>query len=336
MATYKDWVKEAEAEAKKYSDKIKTDNQYILDQLNKSKESALSQLQEQQNNAIYNLNTNKSTINSNANTNAKQLDVARLLALKSNQQALNRAGLGTQGIVGSQVNSINNNYNSNLASVLNDEQSALRELEKTKMDTTTQYNTNRLNLSNEYDSKYADTQTSIDDKALQQYNSIYNTILALRKAEAERAEQQRQFDLQYALQQEQNRLQKEQIAALLSDGDDYIETQYYKGKMTADQKKAIKLFEAFGNTLGKNSSGELVEYQPKGVVYNGKVYGKIADSGYTAGYWLNKNKVKNSSGVDVTNQKVWQTPDGQAWIWNGSKMSYEPIAGYVTRIQAAK
>lgn len=324
MATYKDWVKEAEAEAKKYSDKIKTDNQYILDQLNKSKENALTQLQEQQNNAMYNLNTNKSNINTNANTNAKQLDVARLLALKSNQAAMNRAGLGTQGIVGSQVNSINNNYNTNLASVLNDEQSALRELEKTKMDTTTQYNTNRLNLANEYDTKYADTQAAIDDKALQQYNSIYNTILALRQAEAERAERQRQFNAQMEM-------QRKQFEDMFKE-DDYIETQYYKGKMTADQKHAIKNYGAFTKSLGKNSNGELVAYQPKGVVYKGVDYEEVRDSGYTVGNWLNKKQFKNSSGIDVTNQKVWQTKDGQAWIWNGSKMSYEPIAGYVTRL----
>lgn len=324
MATYKDWVKEAEAEAKKYSDKIKTDNQYILDQLNKSKENALTQLQEQQNNAMYNLNTNKSNINTNANTNAKQLDVARLLALKSNQAAMNRAGLGTQGIVGSQVNSINNNYNTNLASVLNDEQSALRELEKTKMDTTTQYNTNRLNLANEYDTKYADTQAAIDDKALQQYNSIYNTILALRQAEAERAERQRQFNAQMEM-------QRKQFEDMFKE-DDYIETQYYKGKMTADQKHAIKNYGAFTNTLGKNSNGELVAYQPKGVVYQGHDYNEVKPSGYTVGNWLNKTQFKNSSGVDVTNQQVWQTKNGQAWIWNGSKMSYEPIAGYVARL----
>jgi len=330
MATYKDWVKEAEAEAKKYSDKIKTDNQYILDQLNKSKENALTQLQEQQNNAMYNLNTNKSNINTNANTNAKQLDVARLLALKSNQAAMNRAGLGTQGIVGSQVNSINNNYNTNLASVLNDEQSALRELEKTKMDATTQYNTNRLNLANEYDTKYADTQAAIDDKALQQYNSIYNTILALRQAEAALAEQQRQFNAQMAL-------QREQYAAMLgNDGSttgSTITTANYSGTIPAETRKASELYQNFKNTLGKDANGNLVDYQPQGVVYDGKAWGKVAKTGKTVAQYTGRSNVKTSKGVDISNQNVWVTPDGSAWVWNGGTLSYEPVSIYKSYVK---
>lgn len=57
------WMKEAEAEAKKYSDSLKQSNQQVLDQLTKAKENSLQQLQQQQDNAIYNLNSNKSTIN---------------------------------------------------------------------------------------------------------------------------------------------------------------------------------------------------------------------------------------------------------------------------------
>lgn len=201
------WMKEAEEEAKKHSEALKQNNQQILDQLTKAKENSLQQLQAQQDNAIYNINSNKSTINSTAEDNAKQLNINRLLALKSNQSAMNRAGLGTQGVVGSQVNSINNNYGTNLSSVLNQKSSDLQNLEKQKNDTLLSYNTNRLNLANQYDQSYSDALANINDKALAQHNTVYQNYLAMKQQEYEnqqaelaRQEAIRQYNQNLALQ----------------------------------------------------------------------------------------------------------------------------------------
>ena len=200
MATAADWMKEAEEQAKRYSDTLKQNNQYLIDQLNQSKQNTLNQLQAQQDNAIYNLNTNKAGINQTATDNAKQLNVARLLALKNNQQAMNRAGLGTQGIVGSQVNEINNDYGTNLTSVLNQQTNDLRNLEKEKNNTLLTYNTNRLNLENEYGNNLANLQQSINDRALSQYNTVYNNVLNMKQQEYanQKAEEQRLYEQQQA------------------------------------------------------------------------------------------------------------------------------------------
>lgn len=217
MATVTDWMKEAEEQAKKYSDAIKTNNQYLIDQLNQSKQNTMDQLQQQQDNAIYNLNTNKATINQTATDNAKQLNVAKLLALKSNEQAMNRAGLGNQGVVGSQVNAINNDYGTNLTNVLNQKTNDLRNLEKEKNNTLLTYNTNRLNLENEYGNNLANLQQAINDKALDQYNNVYNNYLAYKQQEYEneqaelaRQEAIRQYNEQMAYQKEQDRIANSQ------------------------------------------------------------------------------------------------------------------------------
>lgn len=211
MATVTDWMKAAEEEAKKHSDAIKANNQYLVDQLNQSKQNTLNQLQQQQDNSIYNLNTNKATINQNAVDNAKQLNVAKLLALKDNQSAMNRAGLGTQGVVGSQANTINNDYGTNLTNVLNQQTNDLRNLEKEKNNTLLAYNTNRLNLENEYGNNLANLQQSINDKALNQYNNVYNNYLAYKQQEYEneqaelaRQEAIRQYNEQMAYQKQQD------------------------------------------------------------------------------------------------------------------------------------
>lgn len=200
MATAADWMKEAEEQAKRYSDTLKQNNQYLINQLNQSKQNTLNQLQSQQDNAMYNLNTNKANINQTATDNAKQLNIARLLALKNNQQAMNRAGLGTQGIVGSQVNEINNDYGTNLTSVLNQQTSDLRNLEKEKNNTLLTYNANRLNLENEYGNNLANLQQSINDKALSQYNTVYNNVLNMKQQEYanQKAEEQRLYEQQQA------------------------------------------------------------------------------------------------------------------------------------------
>lgn len=208
MATA-DWIKEAEEQAKRYSDSIKTSNQYLVDQLTKARDNSLAQLQQQQNNALaqlqkqqdnalYNLNTQKSDIYRTANDNAQQLNINRLLNLKDNEQAMNRAGLGTQGIVGSQVNSINNAYGKDLTSVLNQRAKDLNNLElqrqnailgydTSRNDLANQYATNRLNLENQYGNNIANLQREIDNQALNQYNNIYNNYLAMKQNEAELA-----------------------------------------------------------------------------------------------------------------------------------------------------
>lgn len=259
-----DWRNEAEQEAKRYSDALKHNNQFLIDQLNQSKQNTLNQLQEQQNNSIYNLNSNKAEINQTAVNNAKQLNVARLLALKNNQSAMNRAGLGTQGIVGSQVNSINNDYGTNLTNVLNQKTTDLRNLEKEKNNTLLTYNTNRLNLENEYGNNLANLQAQINDKALSQYNSVYNNYLAYKQQEYEnqqaelaRQEAIRQYNENLALQKAQLEFQKQQANRSSA-------SRYYSTSSKADSAKGSSSIlnfsdgssgselSAYGNQIIKN------------------------------------------------------------------------------------
>lgn len=326
------WQKEAEEEAKRYSEQIKADNQQILDTLTNAKNNALQQLQTQQDNAIYNINTNKSTINANAENNAKQLYINKLLALKSNEAAMKRAGLGTQGIVGSQVNSINNNYGTNLSSVLNQKSSDLQELEKQKNDTLLNYSNSRVDLTNQYDTNYSNALASINDKALSQYNTIYNSYLAMKQqqyeneqAELARQEQIRQFNEQMAL--ERASLYNSYSGGVndlafnnQGEEDITIVTNNYNGKMNAYQKVALARYGAF-NTVDKNGN----VYQPKGVVYNGKDYGVLSSTGKTVGQATGNSKYSSSTGLNVAGQTLWQTKNGQYWYWNGNTMSYEPI-----------
>lgn len=314
MANYNmnQWMKEADEEAKKYQEQVKLNNQQALDTLTTAKNNALLQLENQNTNNLYNLNTNQSTINANAERDAKQLYVNKLLALKQNEQAMNRAGLGTQGIVGSQVNSINNNYGTNLSNVMTQKANDLNDLAKQKQNAIDTYTQNKLNLTNQYDTAYSDTLTSINDKALSQYNTIYNAYLQMKQNEYQAQVQQEEAERQYALQM-----------AAMSGGygeDDFgfgstptITTDYYNGKMPTSTYEDLQ--KGAFNTVDKNGT----RYQPNNINGNPlKAYGM-------AGYYLGSNAT-NSSGVNIANQNIWQDKvTGKFYIWNGSKLVYEQV-----------
>jgi hypothetical protein len=106
----------------------------------------------------------------------------------------------------------------------------------------------------------------------------------------------------------------------LGSGNKNIVTDYYNAPMTQEQQIAIERYGTMGTT-DKNG----VRYQPAGVIYDGQDYGALSKAGVNAGTWTGNKNITNSSNVNVANQNVWVTPNGDAWVWNGSKMTYEPI-----------
>lgn len=338
MAYADQWIAEANARAKQYADSLRQQSQYLIDQQNQAKQSALNELANQNTSAINKLNAGKDTVAQTALDNAKQANINRLLALRSNQQAMNRAGLGTQGIVGSQVNSINNNYGTNLNNILNEKAKGIQNIDSQIADTNLAYNTNRVNLANQYDSNIAQVQKQIDDSALNQYNTIYQQYLALKQqeyenqqAELQRQEAIRQYNENLALQKAQFEYQKQQAArqsysssSRSSGGNSYtsnvgftnsqsspivIRTKYYNGSINPDTQ--------YGTFGTKDLNG--VNYQPDNIGNQ-----KLKSSGMKVSKFAGKTGIKNSSGVNIDGQTVW-TLNGRYYIWNGSNNQYEEI-----------
>lgn len=334
------WQKEAEEQAKKQSEAIKNNSQYLIDQLNESKNNALTQLQQQQDNAIYNLNTNKATINSDAEESAKQANISRLLALKSNEQSLNRAGLGSQGIVGSQNTSINNSYSQNLTSILNQKNNDLRELEKEKNDTLLKYNENRLNLENEYGDSIANIRAEIDANALNQYNSIYDAYIAYKQQEYEN--EQNRLAQQEAIRQynEQMAYQKEQDALAQANW----EKEYALSKKSITNNTNYTTLEENNSIeLGSTSAnGKTIIANPKTNSVNSDAQYGVFDTGDGTGYQPNNvggvslsktgkkvsdiygNSAISVGGSSLSKQNIW-TANGKYYVWDGAINDYIDI-----------
>ena len=301
------------AVAQQLSDQAKNNyinsNKSVLDSINAQKETELNNLANSNKQAINTLNSNKEAINTTALDNAKQANINRLLALKDNKSAMSRAGLSSQGLVGSQVNSINNNYGTNLNTILKDKASGLRDIENQINNTNLQYETNKSNLAAQYAQTLANQQANIESTALQLGQDAYNNYISQKQAEAQLEEQKRQANLDNQLAWAQLRASNNSKYSFGDTSDNYeVNTDYWKGNLNQDTK--------YGTFATTDKNG--VRYQPNNI--NGQ---KLKSSGKTAGQMFGKNAI-NSSGVNIAKQTVWKL-NNKYYIWNGSKNEYERV-----------
>lgn len=297
MAAIDDW----RAAADKISNQKKNDyinsNQYVLDSINSQKDAELQGLANSNTSAINALNQNKEEVNKTALDNAKQANINRLLALKDNRSAMNRAGLGSQGVVGSQVNSINNNYGTNLNTILKDKANGIRNINNQISDTNLQYETNKTNLAAQYAQMYANKQSEIQSTALQLGQDAYNNYIAQQQAAAE-------LEFQRQQQEEANRLAWAQLRAQQasnysfsnSDSNYQVNTAYYQGDLNPDAQ-----YGTFNN-----------DYQPNNV--NGQ---KLSKTGNTITF----NTQTLSGQRQTVTQNIWKA-GGKYYYWDGRYNRY--------------
>lgn len=322
MSTTAQWIKEAEENARKYSESIKNNNRYLIDELIKAKDNSLNQLQKQQDNAIYKLNATQSTINQSAEDAAKQLYINKMLDLKDNQNSMNRAGLGTQGIVGNQVNSINNNYGTNLTEVLKNKISNLNNLEIQKNDTNTSYDNSRINLLTDYEKNLANLQSEINDKALNQYNTIYNNYLAMKQQEYEN--NQAELERQEAIRQYNESLALNKYKTYGSNGSSKTTSSNLNSEFDDNGEMKSQYLNPFTKTINPDAENGVFDngYQPNNV---GGI--KLSKSGSTVDEFFGSTGNTGKSGTNIDDQNVW-IANGRYYIWDGSQNKYVDVTSF--------
>ena len=294
MASINDWINAAtNIKNKTYNDYV-NNNQGIINSINQQKDAELKSLENSNQQTISQLNDNKETINQTALDNAKQANINRLLAIKDNKGAMSRAGLSSQGLVGSQVNSINNNYGSNLNTILKDTASGLRDVDKQITNANLTYDTNKQNLIAQYAKALSEQQASINNAAtqlgLQAYNDYISQQQAYANYEQAKAEAERNYQLQL-------RSLNSSSFGNYDSGKYAVNTAYYQGDLNSDAQ------------YGTFSNG----YQPNNI--GGQ---KLKDSG-------KKMKITTTDRYGKTQkltQTVWKTADGRKWYWDGRYNKY--------------
>ena len=294
MASINDWINAAtNIKNKTYNDYV-NNNQGIINSINIQKDAELKSLENSNQQTIRQLNDNKETINQTALDNAKQANINRLLAIKDNKGAMSRAGLSSQGLVGSQVNSINNNYGSNLNTILKDKASGLRDVDKQITNANLTYDTNKATIGAQYAKTLSEQQASINNAAtqlgLQAYNDYISQQQAYANYEQAKAEAERNYQLQL-------RSLNSSSFGNYDSGKYAVNTAYYQGDLNEDAK-----YGTFSNN-----------YQPNNI--GGQ---KLKDSG-------KKMKITTTDRYGKTKtltQTVWKTADGRKWYWDGRYNKY--------------
>lgn len=294
MASINDWINAAtNIKNKTYNDYV-NNNQGIINSINQQKDAELKSLENSNQQTISQLNDNKETINQTALDNAKQANINRLLAIKDNKGAMSRAGLSSQGLVGSQVNSINNNYGSNLNTILKDKASGLRDVDKQITNANLTYDTNKATIGAQYAKTLSEQQASINNAAtqlgLQAYNDYISQQQAYANYEQAKAEAERNYQLQL-------RSLNSSSLGNYDSGKYAVNTAYYQGDLNSDAQ------------YGTFSNG----YQPDNI--GGQ---KLKDSG-------KKMKITTTDRYGKTQkltQTVWKTADGRKWYWDGRYNKY--------------
>lgn len=294
MASINDWINAAtNIKNKTYNDYV-NNNQGIINSINQQKDAELKSLENSNQQTISQLNDNKETINQTALDNAKQANINRLLAIKDNKGAMSRAGLSSQGLVGSQVNSINNNYGSNLNTILKDKASGLRDVDKQITNANLTYDTNKQNLIAQYAKTLSEQQASINNAATQLGLQAYNDYISQQQAYANYEQQKAEAERNYQL---QLRSLNSSSLGNYDSGKYAVNTAYYQGDLNSDAQ------------YGTFSNG----YQPDNI--GGQ---KLKDSG-------KKMKITTTDRYGKTQkltQTVWKTADGRKWYWDGRYNKY--------------
>ena len=294
MASINDWINAAtNIKNKTYNDYV-NNNQGIINSINLQKDAELKSLENSNQQTISQLNDNKETINQTALDNAKQANINRLLAIKDNKGAMSRAGLSSQGLVGSQVNSINNNYGSNLNTILKDKASGLRDVDKQITNANLTYDTNKATLGAQYAKTLSEQQASINNAATQLGLQAYNDYISQQQAHANYEQAKAEAERNYQLQLKS--LNSSSFGNYDS-GKYAVNTAYYQGDLNSDAQ------------YGTFSNG----YQPNNI--GGQ---KLKDSG-------KKMKITTTDRYGKTQkltQTVWKTADGRKWYWDGRYNKY--------------
>lgn len=293
MASINDWINAAtNIKNKTYNDYV-NNNQGIINSINQQKDAELKSLENSNQQTISQLNDNKETIKQTALDNAKQANINRLLAIKDNKGAMSRAGLSSQGLVGSQVNSINNNYGSNLNTILKDKASGLRDVDKQITNANLTYDTNKATIGAQYAKTLSEQQASINNAAtqlgLQAYNDYISQQQAYANYEQAKAEAERNYQLQL-------RSLNSSSFGNYDSGKYAVNTAYYQGKLNDDAQ-----YGTFSNN-----------YQPNNV--GGK---KLSKTGNTITF-----QTKTLSGQKQTvTQNIWKAGN-KYYYWDGRENEY--------------
>lgn len=123
------------------------------------------------------INAQRNDIMDNYHTNARQAYINSMLGRRTVQQQLSQAGLNTSGLVGSAYANLENAYGNNLASLQNQRDKSINDINRQLNESNMQYEIQRSNLLADLEKSKLELQKYGNELAYQRYQDALNNYL---------------------------------------------------------------------------------------------------------------------------------------------------------------
>lgn len=163
--------------AKQQTVNASNDTQALLSQYEKIAEQQKQALDNKQQLATSQINSQKDNVMQTYNDNARQAYINSMLGKKNVEQQLSQAGLNTSGLLGSAYTNVENAYGNNLATLQNNRDNSINDINKQINETNMQYEIQRNQLLSDIENSKLELQKYGNELAYQKYQDALNNYM---------------------------------------------------------------------------------------------------------------------------------------------------------------
>lgn len=163
--------------AKQQTVNASNDTQALLSQYEKIAEQQKQALNNKQQLATNQINSQKDNVMQTYNDNARQAYINSMLGKKNVEQQLSQAGLNTSGLLGSAYANVENAYGNNLATLQNNRDNSINDINKQINETNMQYEIQRNQLLSDIENSKLELQKYGNELAYQKYQDALNNYM---------------------------------------------------------------------------------------------------------------------------------------------------------------
>ena len=166
------------------------DTQALLAQYEKIAEQQKQGLAKQRELANSQITAQKDNVMQTYNDNARQAYINSMLGKKSVEQSLSQAGLNTSGLLGSAYANVENTYGNNLASLQNNRDNAINDINKQLNESNMQYDIQENELASNIENAKLELQKYGNELAYQKYQDALSNYMTFANYEYQKARDQ--------------------------------------------------------------------------------------------------------------------------------------------------
>ena len=163
--------------AKQQTANSNNDTQALLSQYEKIAEQQKQALDNKQQLATNQINSQKDNVMQTYNDSARQAYINSMLGKKNVEQQLSQAGLNTSGLLGSAYANVENAYGNNLATLQNNRDNSINDINKQINETNMQYEIQRNQLLSDIENSKLELQKYGNELAYQKYQDALNNYM---------------------------------------------------------------------------------------------------------------------------------------------------------------